>query len=392
MIPPEKFSIRFLPSDRSGLRRAFQELGVDPYGIAIMLPKAIPYLVEFGPVSCPAALILKQEMLSLGGDCALPRDAVSGRIRKTRCILIGNSSHLLRLREKLRRQPFGLRALAAELSLAIAQYEKKGRRQPRIMGIINLTPDSFSGDGICGADPARILEIGQAMAADGADIIDIGGESSRPGARSVPAAVEVGRVIPAVKILASKLRIPVSIDTRKAEVARKALDSGAAIVNDISGLRDPAMARLCARYGCGIVIMHMRGTPATMKRLTGYASLMEEIGLFFRARIDSALKAGVKAERIIIDPGIGFAKDWRQNLAIIKNLGQFKSLGAPLLVGVSRKSFLGKILDGAPPQDRLAATIAACTLAVANGADIVRVHDVREAARAVKTACAIIDA
>jgi dihydropteroate synthase len=408
MIQPEKLSIRFLPSGRTRLDAALRELGVDPYGIRVMLPKGLSYCIHVGPVSYPAAAILKQEMLSLGGECAIPRSAITGKIKATYCILIGTSSHLSRLREKLRRQPFGLSTVAEELSVAIAHYEKKdfaldlrGRklkfgRRPRIMGIINITPDSFSGDGmlkyrIQDRDPGAILEYAQKMVASGADIIDIGGESSRPGAQPVSRNEELARIIPAVKVLAKKLRVPVSVDTYKAEVARRALENGCAVINDITGLRDPAMARVCAAYACGVVIMHMKGTPATMKRCAHYGSLMHEMHAFFRGRMAAAFDAGITPERIILDPGIGFAKDWRQNVEILANLAQFKSLGRPLLVGVSRKSFIGTILNGALPEERLSGSLAACVVAAANGAAILRVHDVKETVEAVTTACALFN-
>lgn len=368
-----------------------------------MLPKAVTFAIRVGPVSFPAANILKQEMLSLGGDCALPRDAITGAVRFTCCILIGSASHLEKLRVKLLHQPFGLRTIATQLQQAIAQHENTSpavfaggrklapKRRPLIMGIINITPDSFSGDGMGRPAPGRILDRALELAREGADIIDIGGESTRPGAKQVPVREELRRVIPAVRCLAKKLRIPVSVDTYKAETARQALDNGAAIINDITGLRDPAMARVCAARRCGVVIMHMKGTPATMSRRTQYTSLIEDIHGFFRRAVDAAVNSGIAAERIILDPGICFAKDVRQNLEILKNLGQFKSLGRPLLVGVSRKSFIGKLLGDSDAGDRLEGTLAACTVAAANGADILRVHDVKETARAMRIARAIIN-
>jgi len=401
MIRPEKYSIRILSPDRDALNSSLVELGVDPYGIRIMRPKGELHRILLGPVPFPAANILKQEMLSLGGDCALPRGAVTGRLKECRCLLLGSAAQIGKLTIKLSRQPFGLAPLANELTRALAKYEKpaarfeiKGKtlalgRTPLIMGILNLTNDSFSGDGLL--DRGAIREYAAKLAADGADILDIGGESSRPGARPIGLEEELRRVIPVVKELAKKTRIPLSVDTVRPEVARRALDAGAAIINDISGLRDPAMARVCANAGCGVVIMHMRGTPRTMKRLNRYTCLMEEVTRYFRDTIAGALEAGIKEERIAIDPGIGFAKDLRQNMEILRNLRELTAIGRPILVGTSRKSFIGKLLD-TPPGDRLAGTIASCVMAQVNGAAILRVHDVKEVARAVKTASAIIHA
>lgn len=401
MIQSERSSIRILTSGRDALNSSLAGLGVDPYGIRIMLPKGTLHRILLGPVPFPAANILKQEMLSLGGDCALPREAVTGRLKQCRCLLLGSSAQIARLTVKLNRQPFGLAPLARDISRALANYEKpetrfaiKGKtlscdRSPLIMGILNLTTDSFSGDGLL--DRGAIREYAAKLAADGADILDIGGESSRPGARPVGLKEELRRVIPVVKELAGKTRIPVSVDTVNHEVARRALDAGAAIVNDISGLRDPAMARICAKAGCGVIIMHMRGTPRTMKKLNRYDCLMEELARYFRAAVAAAREAGIREERIAIDPGIGFAKDPGQNLEILRNLRELTATGRPILVGTSRKSFIGGIL-GTPPEDRLAGTIASCVIAQANGAAILRVHDVKEIARAVKTAAAIIHA
>lgn len=404
MTRSEGASIRILQSEGEGLRRTFTELGVDPYGIRIMLPKGTVLRISVGPVSFPAATILKQEMLSLGGDCALPRNVVTGAVRRTGCILIGSQAHFSRLAEKLAQQPFGLAAIARQLTETISNYRETeypfsacgkrfiiGRR-PLIMGIINASPDSFSGDGI---DPCRGAETlaaaALAMEAHGADIIDIGGESSRPGSKSVPAREELRRIIPAIKLITRKCGLPVSVDTSKPEVARQALDNGAVIVNDITGLRDKAMSRICASRKCGIVIMHMRGTPRTMAGKNRYGSLMGDLLSFFRESIHSALESGIDARQVIIDPGIGFAKDAGQNLEILKNLREFKTIGRPLLVGTSRKSFIGTIIDR-PPGERLPGTIATCVMAAANGADILRVHDVTEVAQAVKTACKIINA
>ncbi|HLD82529.1 MAG TPA: dihydropteroate synthase, partial [Candidatus Omnitrophota bacterium] len=345
----------------------------------------------------------KQEMLSVGGDVAVAKGALTGVTKKTDCLLMGNLSQFNRLFEKLKKQPFGLGRLAQDLSCAIANYQRDrftlnlGRfklnigRRTQIMGIINLTPDSFSGDGLYGQDAEEIISTTEQMVNDGADIIDLGGESSRPGARPVSEEEELIRVIPIVKILSKKIKVPISIDTSKPQVARQALDSGAAIVNDISGLRNPKMARLVARYKAAVVIMHMQGTPKTMQKEPRYTDVAEEVIEYLDSRIKQAQGLGVDKEKIIVDPGIGFGKRYEDNLELLKRLSEFKVLGLPILVGPSRKSFIGKVLN-VEPNERLFGTIASCVLAVNNGAGIVRVHDVKEVRQALRVNDAILNA
>ncbi len=258
-----------------------------------------------------------------------------------------------------------------------------------IMGILNVTPDSFS-DGGLHFDRTHAVDACLRMADDGADIIDIGGESTRPGSDPVSLDEELRRTIPVIESVASKVNIPVSIDTYKADVARRALDAGASIVNDISGLMyDREMPQVIARYGVPVVIMHIKGNPKDMQRNPSYTALIPEIMEYFRSRIGFAVKAGIPEDRIIIDPGIGFGKTFDHNLEILHNLGKFTALGRPLLVGPSRKAFLGKILDDTPAADRLEGTAAAVAISILQGADIVRVHDVRQMSKVAKVADAI---
>jgi dihydropteroate synthase len=256
------------------------------------------------------------------------------------------------------------------------------------MGIVNVTPDSFS-DGGKYFDPSRAVAHGEQMARDGADIVDIGGESTRPGARAVSADEEISRVLPVIRGLRAKISLPISIDTTKSEVARAALDEGADVVNDISALGfDPAMAPLVAREKAPIVLMHMQGTPRTMQQNPFYENVVEEVKEFLRRRVQFALAAGVEADKIIVDPGIGFGKNIEHNLALLRGLGALADLGRPILVGTSRKTFIGKLLDAAP-KERLEGSLAAAVAAALAGANIVRVHDVKEAARAVRVADAL---
>lgn len=261
-------------------------------------------------------------------------------------------------------------------------------RRTAVMGIVNVTPDSFA-DGGRYLDSEKAIAHGIALASQGADIIDIGGESTRPGARPVSAGEEMGRVLPVIRGLRRALSIPISIDTTKADVARAAVDEGADMVNDISALRfDPAMAPLVAAAKLPVVLMHMLGTPRTMQQSPRYQDVVEEVKEFLRRRIRFALEAGVSAERIIIDPGIGFGKNLDHNLALLRGLPSFASLGQPLLVGPSRKTFVGKLLD-AGPEERLEGSLAAAVAAVLAGANIIRTHDVKESRRAIRIADAL---
>jgi dihydropteroate synthase len=248
--------------------------------------------------------------------------------------------------------------------------------RPLVMGVLNVTPDSFS-DGGRFLEPEAAVARALAMEAEGADLLDIGAESSRPGALPIEEEEELRRLMPVLDALAGKLAVPVSVDTAKAGVARRALASGASLVNDITALRgDAGMGRLIARTGAGLVLMHMQGTPATMQRKPGYADVVGDIRRFFSERLRAARDEGIAAEQIILDPGIGFGKNLHHNLAILANLEAFEDFGRPLLVGVSRKAFIGQVL-GRAVEDRLPGTAAVIALAVLHGAHLVRVHDVR---------------
>jgi dihydropteroate synthase len=260
-----------------------------------------------------------------------------------------------------------------------------------IMGILNVTPDSFS-DGGQFFSLENALAHAEQMISEGADIIDIGGESTRPGGEPISAGEEIARVVPIIEALTSRADIPVSVDTTKSEVARAALDAGAAIVNDISALRfDFYVADAVARAGAGLVLMHSRGTPATMHRLPPVADIMQEVTHSLRASINMAERRGVKRESIVIDPGIGFGKSQEQNLELIAKLDQLIAAfpDHPLLIGTSRKSFIGRILADetgtpAPAEERLHGTMATITAAILRGAHIVRVHDVKAAAETIR--------
>jgi len=260
-----------------------------------------------------------------------------------------------------------------------ADWQRK-RDRVLVMGVLNVTPDSFYDGGLY-AQPTAAVKRGLQMEADGADIIDIGGESSRPGARSIPIQEEIDRVIPVIEGIRKRSDVMISVDTTKGRVAAEALSAGATMVNDISALRfDPEMPATIARSGAAVVLMHMLGTPKTMQHAPTYEDVVEEIRSFLAERIRYAEEGGVSRDRIVIDPGIGFGKLLHHNIAILRSLNRLTNLGVPLLIGASRKSFLGEILD-LPAEERLEGTIAVNAIAIMNGADIIRVHDTKEGRR-----------
>jgi len=260
--------------------------------------------------------------------------------------------------------------------------------RPLVMGILNLTPDSFSDGGeLDGTDGA--VARGLRMVDEGADLIDIGGESTRPGAPPVEPDVQIERVLGAVQELAARAGVPVSIDTRSAAVARAALRAGAAIVNDVSALADPGMAGAVRDSGAGLVLMHMRGTPETMRDHARYTDVAGEVAAELGERLAAATAEGIPESCIVLDPGIGFAKDPAQSVALLADLEPLRRLGRPLLVGPSRKSFIGTIVERETPRDRVAGTIGACVVALMRGARIFRVHDVTEIRQALDVAEAV---
>lgn len=263
--------------------------------------------------------------------------------------------------------------------------------RPLMMGVVNVTPDSFS-DGGRYLDPEAAVAHALRLVEEGADLLDIGAESTRPGADPVDEAEERRRAIPVVAAVAKSVTVPISIDTSKASVAEAALDAGAVLVNDVTALRgDPAMVEVIARTGAGIVLMHMSGTPRTMQQNPCYEDVVGEVVAFFEERIRFAMSRGVVQKQIVLDPGIGFGKLLEHNLTLLAQLDRFTGLGCPLLVGVSRKAFLGQLVDR-PVQERQWATAAAVAMAVERGAGILRVHDVRAMREVMQVTMAISQA
>jgi dihydropteroate synthase len=369
--------------------RELRGIKVDAGGIGLMSVKMLTRCVKLHGLQCRQANVLKQEMLALGGDAAVARGTVACSIDQTDVILIGTDKQLHKLCSKLAPQPFGLPALAVELTQLLShtvhspQSWKTAQRvlsleRPLIMGILNVTPDSFS-DGNLFFDPQRAIDRALELTEAGADIIDIGGESTRPGAPPVTAEDEMKRVVPVISGLAGKIRCALSVDTWKSSVARAAIEAGAEIINDISGFAfDRHMAAVASQSGAGVVLMHTRGTPQEMQSDTAYADLIGEIMQALRHSVDLAEEAGINRQNITVDPGIGFGKEAGHNLEILRRLREFSGLGLPILVGTSRKSFIERILNNRDIDQRLHGTAATVALAVANGAAILRVHDVCE--------------
>jgi dihydropteroate synthase len=258
----------------------------------------------------------------------------------------------------------------------------------QLMGVVNVTPDSFSDGGLY-LDPEAAIAHGRELAAAGAEILDVGGESTRPGAEPVGEEEELRRVVPVIQGLADA-GSQISVDTSKAAVAAAALDAGAEIVNDVTALRgDPEMAALCAERGTTVVLMHMLGEPRTMQDDPRYEDVVADVKAFLSARLEAAVAAGIAEERVWLDPGIGFGKTGAHNMELLRRLGELRELGRPLVVGTSRKSFIGRV-DGSPADQRLGGTIASSVLAAAEGADVLRVHDVAEMRQALAVARAIL--
>jgi dihydropteroate synthase len=391
--------LRILKLDNySDVKREFDQIGVDPAGIHLMVPKAFQLNIRVSGLSSPAALILKQEMLSLGGDCANHRLILKNEVNSADAILMGNLKEFQRLIPKLKNQPFGLKKLSQDLNDLIKLKESPGTFQlelkcktldlssrTHIMGIINVTPDSFS-DGGDFLNAEAAIEQTVKMAEQGADIIDIGAESTRPGADPVAVDEELSRLLPVIEGIKRETLTPISVDTYKSNVAEAVINSGADIINDISGLRfDAEMKNIVAKYNTPVVIMHIQGEPKNMQINPHYDDIMGEIFYYLAESIKIAKQAGLK-NSIIIDPGIGFGKRLNDNFEILRRLSEFQGLDCPILVGPSRKSFIGNVLD-LPPDQRIEGTAAAVAIGIQNGAHIVRVHDVKE----MKRVCLIAD-
>ena len=379
-------------------KEELKKIGIHRDALAILSPKMFHFNIKIENVKPQDAIIMKQEMLCCGGDAAIAYNALPPKSEKGDVIIMGNKKQIELLIQRLKRQYKRLKKIGEEIENMMERMEKKvvmkigkksfnfGKRT-YIMGILNVTPDSFY-DGGKYFSLENAIEHAKKMEREGADIIDIGGESSRPFSKRIDEKEEMNRVLPVIEALKDEIKIPISIDTYKPNVASNAIEHGAAMINDIMALRN-GMEDVAREYDVPVVLMHMKGTPETMQISPYYEDVMAEIIKFFGERIKFALKNGIDEEKIIIDPGIGFGKRQEDNLQILQHLEELKSLGMPILIGTSRKSFIGNILQ-LSPEERLEGSIASAVIAMLNGANIIRCHDVLATKRAAMIADAIM--
>jgi dihydropteroate synthase len=384
----------------------FNRIGATIQGQRIMANKIFPLILKVKDINPRAAEILKQEMLSRMGDVVTSRDSLVLKDGSTDVIILGTGKSIKSLIEKLKIQPFGLKKLAEEISGYLDLISKSKSKRTisisdrifdldnegaLIMGILNITPDSFH-DGGKYFSKKEAIEHAEMMIKEGAHIIDVGGMSTRPGSKPITVGEEIERVIPAIRHIAKKQDVMISIDTCRSEVAKKAIESGADIINDISGMAfDGGMVKLAAESGSSVVIMHMQGTPENMQENPTYDDVVDEIYSFLYERASKSIEAGISNEKIIIDPGIGFGKKPEHNLEILARLADFTNMGFPVLVGTSRKSFIGNLLGDVPTEERLEGSIASAVHAYLSGAGILRVHDVSQTVKAIKIVKSIGD-
>jgi dihydropteroate synthase len=369
-------------------RRVLEEIGVDPGAYPYLLPKASFHCIKLKDISFRGANIIKQEMLSKGGEAAIPRQALNGE-GSGDVLLMGTLKHYRLLLRKLKVQPFGLKKVAAEIESILAGLEPKPQtielphgkslklgERTLIMGILNITPDSFS-DGGKYLNPDQAVKRAREMIDEGADIIDIGAASSRPDSVMAGEEEEIQRLLPVMERLVTE-DIIISIDTFRGEVARAALENGAQIINDIGSLQlDSQLLPVLVEKQAPVILMHNR---MQMRAGEPYRDLIADIIIELEDAIGQAVDAGLPGDKIIIDPGIGFGKTLEENRLLLKRLGDFCSLGKPILIGASRKSFIGQTL-GLEVNERLEGSLATVAMAIMNGADIVRVHDVKASKR-----------
>jgi len=392
----QTYALRWVTLDNlEEAKMALTQIGSDPGGIALMAGKSLGRAIKLEQVPLWVAHILKQEMLSVGGDAAVHRNVIINKIEATDVMLLGTARQLGQLASKVLAQPFGLKQIGHDLKQLLTALEPaktrslkcRGRelnlgQRTLVMGILNVTPDSFS-DGGRYFNLEDAIDRAKRMVEEGVDIIDIGAESTRPQHEDVSAEEEWRRLEPVLKSLLEHVSIPISIDTCKASVAAKALEAGAHIINDVWGLqKDPDMARVVGEYQVPVIVMHNQEG-------TTYHHLMGDVLTFLRKSIELAEAHGLSGDQIIIDPGIGFGKTTEQNLEIMARLAEFRTLGHPVLLGTSRKSMIGKTLNQTV-DERLEGTLATSVLGVVAGVDIIRVHDVQANCRAVQMADAIV--
>jgi len=373
-------------------------VSVDPASIPIFRNKGEFVSLLLYDVPAISANVIKQEMLAAGGDAAVHKHSITLKVQHTNVLTMGTLAQHKKLIEKLSLMHYwNLDEIARDIKNCLFETKVRtielpsGRKlefeKPLIMGIVNVTPDSFYAASRVEKD--KLIDFAARMVKEGVDIIDIGGESTRPGSDRISEEEELNRVVPAVEIVRKNFDVVISVDTYKAKVAEEALKNGAGMLNDVSALRfDPAMMDVLKTYKPAVVLMHMKGEPKTMQENPYYEDVVKEILYFFKERIEKLQQIGLE-DKVIIDPGIGFGKRLVDNLEIIRRISEFNSLKKPLLVGASRKSFIGQVLGNLPPEERLYGTLAVTAYCVLNGVDIVRVHDVKENLHVIKLIQAI---
>lgn len=380
-------------NDIAQAKEEIRKIGADAASISIMAPKAVFRAIKLSGINHKAALIIKQEMLSKGGEAAISRNVWENE--PTDVLIFGTDKQFKQLVIKLDQQPYGLKVVADEIKQVLNAWEYGDERRLKVgpynlpigertyvMGILNVTPDSFW-DGGRYIEPTSALEHALEMVEQGADIIDVGAESTRPGATHVTQEEEIARLEPVLKTLAPHLKVPISVDTYRAKTAEMALSLGALIINDVWGLKyDPDMAGVIAKNNAAAVLMHNRHS-------TDYFDLMGDIITALGESIKIATRSGIDRSNLIVDPGIGFGKTTEQNLEVMAKLKELKALGLPILLGTSRKSVIGNTLN-LSIEERIEGTAATVALGIANGADIIRVHDVKSMVRVARMGDAIV--
>jgi dihydropteroate synthase len=399
MIPAEGSPQVLVLKGIAEVQAALGLAGVSEIGLKLLDKRALFRVVRISGVGIREVNILKQEMTSRGGDVAVSEDLLAWMRENGSCLLMGTVAQFERLLPRLKGPDLGLGGLAESIEGALGNYDVSPpachprlplAQAPLLMGVLNLTPDSFS-DGGLHRDLDSTVMLGLEMVARGATLVDVGGESTRPGAEPVYELEELKRVMPVIQALARSLPGRVSVDTYKARVAAEALAVGAFMVNDVSALRmDREMVAVVRDADCPVVLMHMLGSPRTMQEEPVYRDVVGDVYAFFLERLNWAVDNGVKEENLLIDPGIGFGKTTTHNLELLRNLEAFRSLGRPIVVGVSRKRFLGEILGIETPRDRDLATAATTAMVVLSGAHVVRVHEIAQNRQAADIARAVL--
>jgi dihydropteroate synthase len=402
----KKFNCRILSIEDKETLKAEMLAQVEPTktGAVKVSNKGTCYNILLRNVKPVVANVIKQEMLSIGADAIVPKGALDLSVQNCNVILTGNMKHFKLLQQKLKSQPFSLKFLGKEILSLIENYNCKNYRlnlkgrefhlkngKTYIMGILNVTPDSFSDGGKFYSIDSALKQV-EKMLEQGADFIDVGGESTRPGAEAVSVDEELKRVIPVIEEVTKRFEdVIISIDTYKAKVAKQAIDAGALIVNDISGLKfDSQMASVVSSCNVPVILMHIKGTPKNMQKNPVYNNLLNEIFDFFQDSLKILENADGDISNVIIDPGIGFGKTFEHNIEILKRLKEFSSLGLPILIGASRKSFLGTILNTQNPEERILGSLSVAAISALRGAKILRVHDVKETYEVLQVADALI--